>query len=264
METRNAMMSRNRLPLPDYDTGRLDSEDDLPVLRRGSYGRLKPAFEWVAAALMLVALAPIVALAMLLVKLTSPGPAIYSQLRVGKYGQVFRIFKIRSMTHECERDSGVRWAALKRDPRVTPVGAFLRATHVDELPQLWNVLRGEMSLIGPRPERPEFVVQLEKVLPRYHHRHLVRPGITGLAQIQLPPDTDVLSVGRKLTCDLHYVRQMDALLDAKILICTGLGILSVPFGFMRRVFLVPSLEEMQRVQHEGTDPIRSTAQVQPA
>lgn len=182
---------------------------------------------------------PVVLLAGLVVKLTSPGPATYTQVRVGRNGRPFQIYKLRSMRHNCEAGSGAKWAT-KRDPRVTPVGRILRATHVDELPQLWNVLRGEMSLVGPRPERPEFVHVLEKAIPGYAGRHAVKPGVTGLAQIQLPADTDIESVREKLVLDLCYVERYGPLLDCRIFIGTVLYLLGLPYGAVRRVLALPT------------------------
>src|SRR5581483_4669050 len=119
----------------------------------------------------------------------------------------------------CERISGVRWSQ-RGDPRVMPIGRLLRRLHVDELPQLWNILKGDMSLIGPRPERPEFVPQLEEAIPRYRERLLVLPGVTGLAQIHLGPDTDLASVERKLAFDLYYVQKLGFWTDLRILLAT--------------------------------------------
>ena len=137
-------------------------------------------------------------------RLTSPGPAIYTQKRLGKDGVPFTIYKLRTMRHDCERATGPRWAA-RRDSRVTPVGRVLRALHLDELPQFWNVLRGDMSLVGPRPERPEIAAVLTQSIPDYPLRLAVRPGLTGLAQVQFPADTDLESVRRKLDADLRYI-----------------------------------------------------------
>src|SRR5206468_10815773 len=137
---------------------------------------------------------------MLLVRATSRGPAIFKQVRLGRGGRPYALYKIRSMAHDCERLTGPRWATAK-DPRVTPLGRFLRRSHLDELPQLWNVIRGEMSLVGPRPERPEFVARLERQVPGYRERLGILPGITGLAQVQLPPDEDLDHVRRKVACD---------------------------------------------------------------
>jgi lipopolysaccharide/colanic/teichoic acid biosynthesis glycosyltransferase len=172
---------------------------------------------------LLVLSAPIVLVVCLLVKLTSRGPALYSQTRVGWGGRPFTIWKIRSMYHNCEASSGIRWSQ-KGDQRVTSIGRFLRRTHVDELPQLWNILTGDMSLIGPRPERPEFVPQLEAAIPRYRERLQVRPGATGLAQIHLPPDTDLPSVERKLAVDRYYIKNLGFWTDLRILMATAVHI----------------------------------------
>src|SRR5262249_46262461 len=147
------------------------------------------------------------------------------------------IYKIRSMYQNAESDGGARWCKLG-DPRITPVGRVLRKTHIDELPQLWNVLRGEMSLVGPRPERPEFVPQLEQAIPRYRARLRVRTGLTGLAQVQLPPDSDLASVRRKLAYDLYYVERGGLWLDVRLLFCTAFHLLNLPHGLTR--LFVPS------------------------
>jgi len=166
----------------------------------------------------LIISSPLLVTIAILVKLTSAGPVLYSQLRLGKSGREYRVYKIRTMLHECEA-AGAVWA-VANDPRVTPIGRFLRETHLDEIPQLWNVLRGEMSLIGPRPERPEIATHLEQVVPSYRQRLSVRPGITGLAQLRLPADSDVSGVRRKLSHDLYYIRQRGLILDLRIAIST--------------------------------------------
>jgi lipopolysaccharide/colanic/teichoic acid biosynthesis glycosyltransferase len=172
------------------------------------------------------------------VKLTSRGPIFYSQMRVGKNGRPFRLHKIRTMLDDCERTSGPRWATVN-DPRVTSIGRFLRSTHLDELPQLWNVIRGQMSLVGPRPERPEFVPSLEKAIPHYCARLLVLPGVTGLAQVHLPADTDLASVRRKLAYDLYYIRQRGLWLDFRLVVCTAVRMVGVPFWPLCRFFRLP-------------------------
>jgi hypothetical protein len=140
------------------------------------------------------------------------------------------------------------------------VGRFLRKTHIDELPQLWNVLKGEMSLVGPRPERPEFVPQLEQALPRYCERLLVRPGLSGLAQVQLPPDTDLDSVRRKLAHDLHYVRVMSFWVDMRILISTGLHVLGMPYSWSARVLALPGGAWVERAYtHSISAPVPGTS-----
>ena len=176
---------------------RLAPAEAVQLARSTWYDPWKASFEFVAALLMLIVAAPLIVLSALFVKLTSRGPAFYTQTRMGRDGKPYTIYKLRSMAHDCEKDSGPCWSRAG-DSRVTPLGRFLRRTHLDELPQLWNVLRGDMSLVGPRPERPEFIPHLEEAIPLYRDRLLVRPGVTGLAQVQLPPDSNLASVRRKL------------------------------------------------------------------
>jgi lipopolysaccharide/colanic/teichoic acid biosynthesis glycosyltransferase len=215
--------------------------DEAPPSR---YAAVKNGAERVLAVLMLIPAVPLVALTIALVKLTSRGPAIYAQRRVGHGGRIFVPYKIRTMWHDRERESGPRWAAVG-DSRVTPVGRFLRRTHLNELPQLLNVIRGEMGLIGPRPERPEFVSQLERAIPHYRDRLAVLPGLTGLAQVQLPPDSDLPGVRRKLACDLHYARWGRPWLDARILVATGLKVVGVPLSTCCRLCRLPSGEVVE-------------------
>ena len=203
------------------------AQDRPPLhLQRNPYLRIKRAADLVLASVILVAALPVMLLAMLAVRLTSRGPAIYVQLRLGEGRIPFRIFKIRTMIHDCESLTGPRWA-IPGDPRVTPIGALFRVTHIDELPQLWNVIRGDMSLIGPRPERPEIAEQLVEEIPRYYERLMVKPGITGLAQVQLPPDTEVQNVADKLVLDLAYIERVGAWLDVRLLCCTALKLLTL-------------------------------------
>jgi lipopolysaccharide/colanic/teichoic acid biosynthesis glycosyltransferase len=174
----------------------------------------------------------VILLAILLVRITSRGPAIYRQTRVGRDGKVFTIYKLRTMYHECESLSGPRWAMIG-DPRITPVGAILRKLHIDELPQLWNVLRGEMAMVGPRPERPEIVAELKKLIPSYDLRHTIKPGITGYAQIHLPPDTNTQSVKNKVAYDRYYIRKMGPGMDAWVYGCTLLKVLHLKSLYRR-------------------------------
>jgi lipopolysaccharide/colanic/teichoic acid biosynthesis glycosyltransferase len=213
------------------------------------YGACKMALEWTFAAVLLVIAAPIMLFAGLLVKLTSRGSLFYSQTRVGKDGKLFTIYKIRTMVANCESKSGAQWATVN-DPRITPVGAFLRKTHIDELPQLFNILRCEMSLVGPRPERPEFVPALENAIPHYCDRLLVRPGVTGVAQVQLPPDTDLASVQRKLAYDLYYVRHASFWLDVRLVLCTAIHVVGVPFHVIGRLFHLPGRETVETAYHQ--------------
>jgi lipopolysaccharide/colanic/teichoic acid biosynthesis glycosyltransferase len=204
---------------------------------------------------LLVFTAPLIALAMVLVKLTTRGPALYSQTRLGLYGRPFTIFKIRTMIHECESLTGARWCA-PGDTRITPVGRWLRRTHIDELPQLWNVLKGDMSLVGPRPERPEFVPRLEQAIPCYRERLSVRPGVTGLAQVQLPPDTDLGSVRAKLAYDLHYVRNLGIWFDVRIFGATSLKMIGVPYRGIRWVFAFPTRDTIDHEYSKLAAPAR--------
>jgi lipopolysaccharide/colanic/teichoic acid biosynthesis glycosyltransferase len=185
------------------------------------YVMLKTSVEWCVALILLILTLPLLAFLAHLVKCTSEGPAFYSPLRLGRYGRPFRIYKLRTMAHNCEASTGAVWA-LQNDPRATALGRWLRLTHLDELPQLCNVLRGEMSLIGPRPERPEIAAKLETALANYPSRLLVRPGVTGLAQMRLPADGDFPGANKKLAHDLHYVRHVSMALDLRIAAATVL------------------------------------------
>jgi lipopolysaccharide/colanic/teichoic acid biosynthesis glycosyltransferase len=213
---------------------------------------LKRASDIVIGSLLAVLTAPIILIAMVLVRLTSKGPSIYTQVRLGRGNRSYTIYKIRTMYQNCEADSGPKWST-KGDSRVTRVGRFLRSTHIDELPQLWNVLRGEMSLVGPRPERPEIATNLELVIPCYGERLQVRPGLTGLAQVQLPPDASLADVRRKLACDLYYIRYADFWLDFRILLSTGTYVMGIPFRFPRDLLRIPSGEAVEAVYHGRGD-----------
>jgi lipopolysaccharide/colanic/teichoic acid biosynthesis glycosyltransferase len=197
----------------------------------------------ILAGLLLVAAAPLIAVLLLLVRLTSPGPAIYRQVRMGRGGRLFTIYKIRTMRLDAEADTGPVWAA-RRDPRVTPVGRVLRWTHLDELPQLVNIVRGEMCLLGPRPERPEIAVELARYLPDYAERLAVLPGVTGLAQVRLPADEDLEGVRRKLQVDREYIERASLRLDLRILLCTALKVCGVPRAWALRLCrLAPTQRE---------------------
>lgn len=223
---------------------RLPDEPNLPpgytlkVGGTGWYEYVKTGMDMLATGIVLLISLPVVLLSAALVRITSRGPAFYTQMRLGRCGKPYVIYKLRSMYHDCERFSGIRWSS-KGDNRVTPFGKFLRKSHIDELPQLWNVLRGEMSLIGPRPERPELVGSLEKALPRYRDRLLVKPGLTGLAQIQLPPDSDIESVRKKLVLDRVYVNHRSLWLDLRIYVATVFYLGGVSFETLRRWFALP-------------------------
>ncbi len=198
----------NRRPRP--------SGNPMSAPRRHAAGAVPRWKRWsdcAIAAPLLVLTAPIILAALVLVRLTSPGPALYTQTRLGLNRRPFTIYKIRTMTYNCEAGTGARWSSGKNDSRITLVGRFLRKTHIDELPQLWNVLSGDMTLVGPRPERPEIVTKIEPLIPGYGERLTVLPGVTGLAQVQLPPDTNLESVRRKIRYDAYYAANLGLWLD---------------------------------------------------
>lgn len=200
---------------------------------------LKRSFDLIASVGIAIPVVVVVALCWALVRLTSAGPGFYWQDRVGRNGRIYRIYKLRSMFYNCEAISGAAWST-KRDSRVTSIGRILRKLHLDELPQLFNVLKGDMSLVGPRPERPEFVEPLSQVIPGYSSRLAVRPGITGLAQIQLPPDTSVDSVRKKLILDRCYIREGSLWLDLRIILGTAVYLLGPSYVTVRRVMRLPN------------------------
>jgi sugar transferase (PEP-CTERM system associated) len=181
---------------------------------------LKRFFDIAISSALLIFSLPLLVVTACLIKLDSPGPVLYRQERVGLRGQVFTIFKFRSMRVDAERDGSPKWAEEK-DPRVTRVGAIIRKLRIDELAQIFNVLRGDMSFVGPRPERPYFVSNLASVIPYYAERHWVRPGITGWAQINYPYGASIEDARRKLSFDLYYVKNQSIFLDFLILLQTA-------------------------------------------
>ncbi len=162
---------------------------------------------------------PLIPLVVLAIKLTSDGPVLFRQERVGRYGETFTLFKFRTMRHDAENGTGPVWAA-DNDPRITAVGKFLRKSRLDEIPQLWNVLKGNMGFVGPRPERPEFVQWLTEAIPYYHLRHMIRPGVTGWAQVQYEYGASLEQSKQKLQYDLYYIKHMSVMLDLVILFKT--------------------------------------------
>lgn len=212
----------------ERETGRVDLDslnpswlifsDGFSGGRRISAGG-KRLFDIVVSATILIIFAPLILLAALIVKLESKGPAFFRQRRVGLYGEPFEILKLRSMRQDAEVGGKAVWAQ-KDDPRVTRVGAIIRKLRIDELPQAWTVLKGEMSFVGPRPERPQFVADLEARLPFYAERHVVKPGITGWAQINFPYGASVEDARQKLEYDLYYAKNYTPFLDLLILLQT--------------------------------------------
>ena len=186
---------------------------------RKTYAMTKRMLDIVAAVIGSMVLLPLFLLTALLVRLTSKGPILYSQVRVGKDGMLFNIYKFRTMKVDAEKDTGPVWA-VENDCRLTPLGGFLRTAHIDELPQLINIIKGDMSLIGPRPERPVFVDEFKKAIPRYEQRLNVKPGITGLAQVWHRYDETIEDVKKKLKYDLLYIKKMCLWADFNIIMRT--------------------------------------------
>lgn len=213
---------------------------------------LRTAVERCVALALLVLASPLILLLAVLVRLTSPGPSFYRQVRRGLNGRPFRIAKMRTMTHGCEAATGACWST-PGDLRVTRLGRFLRDSHLDELPQLWNVVRGEMSLIGPRPERPELTPRLVIEIPYYLDREQVRPGMTGLSQVTLPADVEINDVRAKVECDLRYIRDRSLRVDLVILILTAL---KVGLGVMRAARSVIRAIARRPDQSGGPPPFR--------
>jgi lipopolysaccharide/colanic/teichoic acid biosynthesis glycosyltransferase len=188
--------------------------------RISEYYRIKRYVDLFVLIVTLPIIGSVILFFMFLTWLTSKGPVIYTQIRCSKDGKSFKMYKIRSMVVDAESKGEAVWAG-RRDPRITAVGRFMRRLHIDELPQIVNVLRGEMTVIGPRPERPEFVEQLKKEIPCYEYRMLVVPGMTGYAQLNRPSDTDLKDVRMKLILDLEYIEQVSFWFDMRLLLGTA-------------------------------------------
>ena len=188
------------------------------ILHNRIKAKIKQLIDIIGAAIMIVVSLPLTLPVAIAIKLTSPGPIFYSQVRTGLNGKKFRVYKFRSMYQNAE-SKGIQWAKEK-DPRITKVGSFIRLTRIDELPQLWNVFKGEMSLIGPRPERPEFDLQLREQIPYYDVRYLVKPGITGWAQVCYPYGASVEDAYQKVAYDLYYIKNYSLLMDFAIALKT--------------------------------------------
>jgi lipopolysaccharide/colanic/teichoic acid biosynthesis glycosyltransferase len=244
--------------MASFDAGH-DGEPTQEIVAESSFFRWKEMLDRLLGALLLVLALPLIGLLVLIVRLNSRGPGVFRQSRVGKRGRTFTMYKLRSMRIDAEATTGPAWSPTGGDPRVTRLGYWLRRLHLDELPQLINVARGEMSLVGPRPERPEFVEVLAEQVPGYLNRLMVQPGITGLAQINLPPDTDLDSVRRKLVLDCEYVRTAGLGLDIRILACTALRMCWIKGPFVTRIL------GLERLVHlPASKPRTAEASAEPA
>lgn len=211
---------------------------------RAKFQQAKVVFDFLFSCLALIILSPLFLIIAAGIKLTSKGPVFYMQERVGKEGHLFNIIKFRTMVDEAESKTGAVWAQ-KSDPRLTPFGKLLRDHHLDEIPQFINVVRGEMSIIGPRPERPHFVNQFEKSIPGYNKRLKIKPGITGLAQTRQSYDVTLEDVKRKLAMDIMYMKEMCWIVDFRIFLQTV------------RVIFTGKLAVPKRVPNKSSTPLPS-------
>jgi exopolysaccharide biosynthesis polyprenyl glycosylphosphotransferase len=214
------MQASEELPLEVLNEAWLCVADGFELLQARLFRHMKRLGDIFLAALGLLLAMPLMAIAAIAIWLDSPGPILYRQRRVGWMGRPFELLKFRSMHAEAEKEGNPQWAALN-DPRITAVGRILRKTHFDEVPQMLNILRGEMSFVGPRPERPEFVGFLNESIDFYHLRHYVLPGITGWAQVNYPYGASLEDARRKLQYDLYYVCNASPLLDLRTLLRTA-------------------------------------------
>lgn len=220
----NAIKVEDASSLLEKISGKIEVESLHPSTLIYSDGfRLGTAFlfvrrcvSFIVALSLLAICAPFLPIIVLLVKLSSPGPVLFRQKRVGRRGELFTLYKFRTMRQDAEAASGAVWAG-KNDPRVTAVGKFLRKTRIDEIPQLWNVLIGKMGFVGPRPERPEFVAWLTEKIPYYNLRHIIRPGLTGWAQVRYGYGASLEETQEKLQYDLYYIKHMSLSLDLLIM-----------------------------------------------
>lgn len=208
----------DRVPVNHIHDNWLLFSEGFYMVSEGRIQKIKRLMDIAASGALLLINLPLLAFTALAIKVESAGPLFFTQERVGKDGQTFKIWKFRSMAEDAEKDGAV-WAQ-KNDMRVTRVGKIIRKFRIDELPQIWNIFRGDMSLIGPRPERPEFVSELEKSIPYYSVRHAVRPGLSGWAQVNYPYGASVEDAKRKLEYDVYYIKNMSLMLDLRILLKT--------------------------------------------
>jgi sugar transferase (PEP-CTERM system associated) len=208
-----------KLPVEHLDDFWLVNTPIAGVMRNIYTTRIKAASDVLLSAAGLVLSSPVLLLSALAIRLESRGPVFFRQKRVGLNNRVFEVVKLRSMRADAEREGAV-WAE-KGDPRVTRVGRVIRKLRIDEIPQMWNVLRGEMSFVGPRPERPEFVSLLGRKIPYYSLRHFVKPGITGWAQVNYPYGASEEDALEKLKYDLFYIKHLSPILELKILVKTA-------------------------------------------
>jgi sugar transferase (PEP-CTERM system associated) len=215
VEDSSSLMERllGRLPLEGLNPSTLIFTNGFNV--KASKQIVRRMVSFTVAFIVLTICLPFIPFIILAVRLSSPGPILFRQTRVGRRGRPFSVLKFRTMRQDAE-DQGAVWAT-RNDPRVTPLGRFMRQTRLDEIPQLWNVLRGEMGFVGPRPERPEFVHWLSSEIPFYDLRHIIRPGITGWAQVRYQYGATLEETKQKLEYDLYYIKHLSLGLDLLIM-----------------------------------------------
>ena len=221
-QTGTAELPRQKSRAPEPSTLALFGSGLMGMLIsfvRKTYHAAKRVIDILISILAIIVLSPLFLLMAILIKITSSGPVIFTQMRVGRNGRLFKIFKFRTMHSNAEDKTGPVWAA-ENDSRLIPCGRFLRKTHIDEIPQFFNVLRGEMSVIGPRPERPEFVSQFKQEICDYEKRLAVKPGITGMAQVWHKYDETIRDVRKKIKYDLLYIKKYCLWTDILILLRT--------------------------------------------
>ncbi len=209
----------------------------------------KYRFDRIVGCVLLVLASPLILCLIAIIKMTSRGPGLYRQTRTGLDGKPFEIVKLRSMVNDAEKSGKAVWC-VKNDCRVTWLGRILRKSHLDELPQLWNVACGDMSLVGPRPERPSICTELATQIDRYYDRNRVKPGVTGLAQINLPPDESVDDVRLKQVLDIRYIAEANAWLDVRMLMATAMRMFGVKGEVVIRAMGLSRRELLQQVQGE--------------
>ncbi|MEM8964478.1 MAG: sugar transferase, partial [Acidobacteriota bacterium] len=241
-----------RLPLEALTPGLFLHQPGFGAVHWTLFNRVTRIVDVVASLGLMVILSPVFLLALVAIRLFQGAPVFYRQERVGQYGRTFTLYKLRTMRRDAERDSGPTFAA-RADRRVTPVGAFLRRFRIDEMPQLWNILKGEMSLVGPRPERPTFVAELSEALPFYSFRLAVPPGLSGWAQVNHPYAANLEDHRRKLEFDLYFIRERSMRLYLLTLLRTVSAMLVGARTRPRKPSLSPSVE------HRPVAPARSSS-----
>jgi lipopolysaccharide/colanic/teichoic acid biosynthesis glycosyltransferase len=226
--------------------------DEVGLIPGAGYLPIKRGCDLIVSAVLLIVSAPLILMCAGLIRVTSFGPAFYFHTRLGRFGRPILIWKLRTVSFDGDTGFTTR-RAIGNDPRVSSIGWFLRFTHLDDLPQLWSVLKGDISLVGPRPERPEFMPMLESVIPNYRQRLAVRPGMTGLAQLSLPPETGIPSVRRKFHYDRYYIHAIGPLLDFRLLIASVLVALGLPREIVRQLALLPNPSQVQQLPPESVE-----------